>query len=162
VVTNTEQYFPGTTQGLSWGNAITSSLLNSLPNGSSILSDIAIANGGGSALDIFADVSVLLGSITPASASGALLAVGVYPLCQDGSTYGDGRFTSQASGAFFGNYFVGYLGVQPSGTNVQEGTLTGIIMPPGTFKFVFYNSTGATLAGAGNAAYFRTYNRVLR
>jgi hypothetical protein len=161
VVTNVEKFFPGTTQGLVWGSAITSSQLDNLPSGSSILSNIAIANGGVTALDIFADVSVLLGSITPVSSSGALIGVGIYPLTQDGTTYGDGRFTSQAAGSFPVNYFVGYLGLQPSGNNVQEGALTGIIMPPGTFKFIFYNASGATLAGAGNSAWFRTYNRVL-
>ena len=154
---NTEKYTPGSGQGLAWGTATVASVLNSLPSGSSVLGSVAIANG--TPLDVFADVSVILGSITPTS--GALLGLGIYPLNQDAASYGDGRFTSQASGQFSANYFVGFIGVNPSATSVQEGALTGIILPPGTFKFIFYNATGVTLAGSGNSAWYRTYNRLV-
>ena len=40
-----------------------------------------------------------------------------------------------------------------------KGTIRGIILPPGQFKWVIYNQLGATMAGSANTAKYRTYNR---
>ena len=47
----------------------------------------------------------------------------------------------------------------PTGTAANEGTIRGIILPPGQFKWVIYNQLGVTMAGSANTAKYRTYNR---
>jgi hypothetical protein len=150
----TEKWVGGSGQGLTWGNAFTGSTLNSIASGNAILSDIVISNG--TALDIFADLSIQLASAVFAAPN--FIGVYLYPLNQDGSTYGDGRFSSSAAGPPGSNYQVGsiYLVI---GTQAQNGTLSRIIMPPGTFKFVLWNQGGVALASSANVCLYRTYNR---
>lgn len=151
----TEKWIAGSGAGLTWANAFSAATLNSITNGNAILSDIDIANG--TALDIFADLSIAFGSITWAAPN--FIGVYLYPLNKDGSTYGDGRFGSSAAGPPSANYWVGNIGF-PTGAAASEGSLNRIIMPPGSFKFVLYNQSGATLAGSsGNTCQYRTYNR---
>ncbi len=54
-----EKWVAGATAG--WSNAFTAATLDSITNGNSILSDVAITNA---ALDVFADLSFAFGSIT--------------------------------------------------------------------------------------------------
>ncbi len=83
------------------------------------------------------------------------------PLNKDGSTYGDGRFGTAAAGVPPQSYFAGASGF-PVGAAASEGMCRGIILPPGQFKFVIYNQSGATLAGSGgNTCQYRTYNRAI-
>ena len=87
------------------------------------------------------------------------LGVYLYPLNSDSSTYGDNRFGSSAAGPPPSTYYVGSI-IFPVGTQALDGTIRGIILPPGTFKFLIYNQAGVTLAGAGaNTILYRTYNR---
>lgn len=154
-----EKWIAGSGVGLTWTAAFTASTLNSIVNGNAIISDLQIDNS--SALDIFADVSIALGSLT--SGAGAPY-IGIYlvPLNADGSTYGDGRFAASAAGPPASQYFVGAIPLIPSVTQAQEGTLRGIVLPPGAFKLIAYNQAGATLAGsAGNTCKYRTYNRAV-
>lgn len=151
----TEKWIAGSGVGLTWTAGFTASTLNSIVNGNAILSDLQIDNS--SALDIFADVGIQFGSITWAAPN--FIGVYLYPLNQDASTYGDGRFGSSAAGPPTANYWVGNIGA-PTGAAAAEGTLSRIIIPPAKFKLVLYNQAGATLAGAGgNSCYYRTYNR---
>lgn len=153
----TEKWIAGSGVGLTWTAAFTASTLDSIVNGNAILSDVSITNG--TALDIFADVCIQFGSITVAAPN--YIGIYLYPLNQDGSTYGDGRFGTSAAGPPPSNYFKGAIGF-PTGAAAFKGNLTGIILPPGTFKLVAYNQAGATLAGSGgNACYYRTYNRAI-
>jgi hypothetical protein len=150
-----EKWIAGSGVGLTWTAAITASTLNTIANGNAILSDVAIANG--SPLDIFMDLSFIGGSITTAAPN--YLGVYLYPLLDNGTTYGDGRFAASAAGPPPSTYFVGAIGF-PVGTQAITGGLTGLIMPPGTFKLVVYNQAGAALAGSGaNSLLYRTYNR---
>lgn len=149
----TEKWIAGATAG--WANAFSASTLNSITNGNAILSDLALDNSTN--LDIFADFSFAAGSITWAAPN--YLGIYLYPLNKDGSTYGDGRFGSSAAGPPTANYWVGNIGF-PTGAAASEGILTRIILPPGGYKFVVYNQSGATLAGSSaNTAQYRTYNR---
>lgn len=150
----TEKWIAGSGQGLSWGNAF-STEINSIVNGNAILSSVAIANG--SPLDIFADLSFVAGA-TITSAAPNYLGFYLYPLNEDGTTYGDGRFGSSAAGPPPGNYFVGSIGFAAAASTTIAGVVRGIILPPGTFKFVLYNGAGATL-DAGPTCKYRTYNR---
>ena len=151
----TEKWISGSGVGLTWTAAF-STEINSIVNTNAILSSVSIANG--TPLDIFADISIALGSIT-SGAGAPYIGFYLYPLNQDGSTYGDGRFGSSAAGPPLSQYFVGAVPLIPSVTQAQEGAVTGIIMPPGTFKFVAYNLSGATLAASSNTFSYRTYNR---
>jgi hypothetical protein len=150
-----EKWIAGAGVGLTWTDAFSTATLNSIVNGNAILSDLNITNG--TALDIFADLSIALGSITAAAPN--YIGIYLYPLNKDGTTYGDGRFGTSAAGPPPGNYWVGNIGFN-TGAAAIVGNLTRIILPPGSFKFVFYNQAGATLVGSsGNTCQYRTYNR---
>jgi hypothetical protein len=150
----TEKWIAGSGQGLTYGNAFTGSTLNSIASGNAILSDIVISNG--TALDIFADVSIQLASA--AFVAPNYIGVYLYPLNQDNTTYGDGRFGTSAAGPPASNYWVGNI-IIVAATQAQNGTLRGIVLPPGTFKFVLYNQGGVALASSANVCLYRTYNR---
>ena len=152
----TERWIAGSGQGLTWGAANTSStLFDALAAGNALMSDLDIANAGTN-LDLFADLSLALTSA--AFVAPNFIGVYVYPLNEDGTTYGDGRFSgTAAAGPPSSNYWVGNIGIVAA-TQAQEGTLRGIILPPGTFRFVLYNQGGVTL-GSTNVLKYRTYNR---
>lgn len=151
----TEKWVAGSLQGLTFGNAFSAATLNSIVNGNAILSDLQIDNS--SALDIFADVSFIGGSVT--TTSPAFLGLYYYPLLDDNATYGDGRFGTSAAGPPPSAYYVGSIGL-PVGTQAITGMVRGIILPPGKGKFLIYNQAGVTLAGlGGNTCKYRTYNR---
>jgi len=150
----TEKWIAGSGQGLTWGDAFTSSTLNSIANGNSILSDLAISNG--TPLDIYCDLSMSLASA--AFVSPNFVGFYLYPLNQDGTTYGDGRFGSSAAGNPPGQYFIGTISF-PAATQAQTGSIIRTTLLPGTFKFVLYNQGGVALASSGNVVKYRTYNR---
>lgn len=135
--------------------------LNSLANGNAIIGSTSIANATN--LDLEIEFSFTTGgSITPTGSP--FVAVYMYPLNGDGSTYGDGRFGSSAAGPPPANYYAGFCGL-PAAAGTQTGTFaipfvgSRILLPTGTFKPVFYNSAGVALSGSGNILYYRTTNR---
>lgn len=150
----TEKWIAGSGVGLTWTDCF-STETNSIVNGNAILGNTSITNG--TALDIFADISYKAGG-TATTASPNYLGFFLYPLNNDASTYGDGRFGSSAAGPPPGNYYVGSISFAAAASTTIAGVVTGIIMPPGTFKFVLYNQSGATLA-TSNVIRYRTYNR---
>lgn len=153
----TEKWIAGSGQGLTWGTAVNAADVNSLPNGSSVLSSVAAITNG-TALDIFADFSINLGSVTTVAPN--YLGVYLYPLNQDGSTYGDNQYTAgtQSTAVPSPTYWVGNI-VVPVGTQVIHGAITRIVMPPGSFKWLVYNQLGVTIASSSNTIQYRTYNR---
>lgn len=135
--------------------------LNSLVTGNAVLGSTSIANGTN--LDLEIEFSFTTGgSITPTGSP--FVAIYIYPLNGDGTTYGDGRFGTTAAGPPPSNYYQGFCGV-PAAAGTQTGTFgipflgTRILLPQGTFKPVFYNLTGVTLSSSGNIVYYRTTNR---
>ena len=148
----TEKWIAGSGVGLTWANAYTTQP-GAIVNGNAIQSDLTIDNS--TALDVFADFSMQLGSITPVAPN----YVGVYlsPLNQDGTVFGDNRFASSAAGPPASSYWVGNIIVTGSAA-IQYGMVRGIILPPGQFKFLIYNQLGVTM-NATNTAKYRTYNR---
>jgi hypothetical protein len=147
-----ENWVAGAGVGLTWTAAFGAET-NSLASTNAILSSVAITNG--TALDIFCDFSISLPSMTPTGAP--YIGVYLYPLNQDGTTYGDGRFGSSTSAVPPSVYSVGNIGIVAA-VGVQTGTLTGIVMPPGTFKFVVYNGSGVALSASAATWKYRTYN----
>lgn len=140
-----------------YGAAFNAADLNSLAGGNSVLSGITpIANQTN--LDIFADLSIALASIT--TAAPATLSVYLFPLNQDGTTYGDGQFTPGTPSAAVPSptYWVGDVLV-PVGTQPVVGTLSRVIMPKQQFLWLVQNNLGAAIASSGNSAKYTTYNR---
>lgn len=150
-----EKWVAGSGVGLTW-TTIMSTELNSIASGNAILGGSAIANQ--TALDIFADFSLVLASA--AFVAPNFIGVYLYPLNDDGSTYGDGRFGTSAAGPPPNNYAVGSIGIVAA-TQAQTGTLSRVVMPPGTWKPVLYNQGGVALASSANTLKYRTYNRAV-
>lgn len=161
-----EKWTAGSGQGLTWGAAFgnsTATGVSGLANGSAILSTISINNSSTNSVgDIFADISI---SSTAAMAIAAPLYLGIYlfPLNEDGTSYGDGYITSTGAQALVppSNYFVGSISLPSTvGSTVKSvvGSLSRIVLPPGIFSFCAYNQLGATLSTVFNIQY-RTYNR---
>jgi hypothetical protein len=147
-------YNGGGGQSLSWASAF-STEINSLASGNAVISTVSITN----TKDIFCDISYVAGA-TVTTAAPNNLAFYLYPLNEDGSTYGDGRFGSSAAGPPPSNYFAGSIGFAAAAGTTIAGVVTGIIIPPGTFSFVLMNNAGVQLA-ASSTCKFRTYNRAV-
>lgn len=128
--------------------------------GQAVLSSIQIDNSVN--LDQFMDVSFSFGSYTPTGTP--YFNLFLYPLNQDGTTYGDGRFVSATVAIPPKNYYIGWAGINPTtGVPTGEFNLAGrrspIIMPPGAFKLVLYNGSNVNMSGSNNTIKYRTYNR---
>lgn len=148
-----DNWVAGSGVGLTWTACFgTEFTTTTVASGSAIASSIIIANGTG--LDKFADLSLTLGSL--ATVAPNYFGVYLYPL-NNNSVYGDGRFGTAAAGPPPANYYVGSIGLVVA-TQIQNGILTGIVIPPGSFKFVLYNGAGVTTATSGNLCAYRTYN----
>jgi len=158
---NKTAWVAGNGVGLSWTAAFGTTDLTSLATGSFMLSSAsAITNG--TSLDIYADFSVVctVGSATPPA--GSYLGIYLYPLQNDGSTYGDGQATAGSGYAHLpAPAPVGIIPLETVGaTTILAGMVQGIIIPPGTFKWGLYNNSGAALSATdgNNTAKYRTYN----
>ena len=149
--------------GLSWTSLFTSVTtlfdLNTMPNGSAAASSTgAVSN---SALDVFADISVSLASITPSSSYLGGLSIFILPLNGDGTTYGDGQFANtgaQTTKVPQAAYWVGNITFPTGVAAVQQGTLRGVLLPPTNFQVVIQNNTGVSLASSGNVVKYWTYD----
>lgn len=150
---NKQKFIAGDGVGLSWTTAIGATDLDSKTNTTVVASTTPIDNSA--ALDLYADLSISLGSIT-SGAGTPYIAVYLAPLNEDGTTYGDG--IGSGTTAPSATYWVGNIMVPPSTAAVITGTLRGIVLPPGSFRFVFQNMAGATLAASANVVKYRTYN----
>lgn len=134
--------------------------LNSLASTNAVISTVQIDNSAN--LDMFMDVSFSLGSVITTGTP--YMGLYWYPLNQDGSTYGDGRFGSSTTAFPPQNYYIGFAGL-PVGTQVLTGDFqlpgrrSPIILPAGIGKLVMYNGAGVALAGSANTVKYRTYNR---
>lgn len=136
--------------------------LNSLVNGNAILGTSVVANNTN--LDLAAEFSFTTGgSIVPTGSP--YMALYLYPLNQDGTSYGDGRFASSAAGPPPSNYYRGFCGLGTStATAVGSFAIPGtsifqVPLPRGSFLPVFYNASGVTLSTSGNILAYRTTNR---
>jgi hypothetical protein len=118
-----------------------------------LLSGTAITNG--TALDVFADVGLVLASA--AFVAPNFIGVYLYPLGDDGSTYGDGRFGTAAAGRR--HRIIMLARSDWSRPVAQTGQLLGIVLPPGSCKFVLYNQGSVNWAASGSPLKYRSYNR---
>lgn len=155
-----EKWVAGSGAGLTWADAVAAADLNALASGSStITTTITVTNG--TALDIFADFSVAL-KAGGTTASPNFVGVYLYPLNQDGTTYGDNAVTSKSAVTPSASYWVGNI-IVPTGVtsgNFVYGQINRVLLPPGSFRWVIQNNLGVALfSDANSICKYRTYNR---
>lgn len=155
-----EKWTAGAGVGLTWSNAIAAADLNALASNSSTTTTTNVVTNG-TALDIFADFSIAL-KVNATTAAPNYVGVYLYPLNQDGTTYGDNAVSSKSAVTPSASYWVGNILV-PTGItsgNFVYGQINRVIMPPGSFLWVIQNVTGVALfADANSICKYRTYNR---
>ena len=152
--------------GLAWATAINSadmaSMAGTTAGANTVLSSIAdIANG--TALDQFMDLSAELVIASSSIAAGANLAFWIYALLDNGATYGDGQFvagTPKIATPTFPPCAVMPLVAAASQTNLY-GFVSGIVLPPGSFRLAIQNNSGFALTSGTQTVKYRTYNQNL-
>lgn len=154
---STEKWIAGSGVGFTWTAAFGAEVTTTaLASGNAVLSSVIIDNT--TALDVFMDVSISLASITPTGTP--YIGLYLYPLNQDTTTYGDGKFGSAAAGPPASQYWAGNIPAVAS-AGVQIGMLRDIVLPPWKFKLVFYNVLGVAIAASGNVVKYTTHNRAV-
>jgi hypothetical protein len=151
----TVKLIAGSLYGLTWQSVGFGSEVNSLASTNGVIA--ATQQDNGPNLDLYMDLSISLGSVT-SGAGAPTIGFYMYPLNQDGTSYGDGAFGTSAAGPPPGAYLVGNIPVIPSVTGVITGMLRRIELPPGKFKLVIQNNAGVALASSANTIQGRSYN----
>jgi len=161
-VANRTAWTAGNGVGLTWTTLINSADMASMGNGYTVLSSVAgVANGTN--LDQYMDLSFKLAIASSTIAAGANIAFFIYLLQQDGTTYGDGQLTAGTAANVsptFPPCGVFPLVAAASQTNLV-GNITGVVLPPGTFKIAVQNNSGFALTSGTQTASYRTYNQNL-
>ena len=143
------------TVGLTWTSAGFGTEVNSLASGNAVIAATQLDNSAN--LDKLCDLSMSLGSVTT-GAGAPFIAMYLMLLNQDGTSYADGRFGTSAAGPPPSTYWVGNAPTLVSTAGIITGSIRGILMPPGKFKFLIYNQAGVALAASSNTISFRTYD----
>jgi|SRR5215469_8064786 len=151
---------------LNYTTLLNSSDLVSLANGSSVLSSVAtIANApGANGGDMFMDVSMKLAmSGTGVPPNGSACILWIYNLNQDGVTFGDNQLgTSGSAGTQFGATPAfppaAIFGVPSVSASTLFATVTGITIPPGSFRCALQTNIGTSLSAGTQTVQYRTYN----
>lgn len=150
---NRTAWTAGNGVGFTWTTAQANA--GTLATGNSVLDSTDVTNQ--SALDLFADLSHSLTLASSTIAAGANIAYWLCALNQDGTTYGDNHLTTTPAAvtpSFFPIAVINCFAAAAQTTIV--GNCTGLVMPPGTFRWGTQNNCGFTLTGA--TIKYRTYN----
>lgn len=152
-----EKWIAGAGAGLTWADACGAEVTTTaVTAGNAVQCSVVVTNG--TALDVYARFSIHVASLTTVAGS-PYVGLYIYPLNQDGTTYGDGRFGSAAAGPPLANYMACSVPAPASTTAAVEGSCSGVVLPPGSFKIVFYNNLGAATPSSGTVLKYQTYNR---
>jgi hypothetical protein len=148
--------------GYTWSSFITGTSTNftTMANGSTMLSTVAdIANQTNQ--DQFMDISYAFSIASSTIAAGANIAFWLYYLNQDGSHYGDNQLTAGTAAAVTPSFApCATLGIPAvAATTAIYGTVTGIVIAPGSFRGACQNNCGFTFTAA--TVQYRTYNQNL-
>lgn len=157
-MTSRTAWTAGNGVGFTWTLAINTADLTTMATANTVVSSVAdIANQTN--LDMFMDISVSCNISSSTIAAGANLALFIFPLNQDGTTYGDGQFTNGTAAAKTPTFPP--CGVIPLVAAASQTTLLGMItqipIPPGSFRVGMQNNSGFTFTGT-NTVKYRTYN----
>lgn len=149
----------GNGAGLTWTTGINSADMASMTNGQSSLSSVAdIANG--TSLDMFMDVSFSLVIASSTIVAGANIALWLYLLNQDGTTYGDNQLTAGTPATKTPTFAP--AGIFPLLAAASQTSLIGalqqIVIPPGSFRLAMQNNSGFALTSGTQTLKYRTYN----
>ncbi len=137
-----------------WGNlssplSLLTTELNSLANNAASAASSAIANQTN--LDVYADIELVLASWSPVAPNYCTL----YILeAIDGSNYPSataGVLRNQPS------QILCTFALDTTGSTAQRVVVRNVVIPPGSFKVVLDNQSGATLASSGNTVKMNTY-----
>jgi hypothetical protein len=143
----------GNGAGLTWATANANA--GTLANGNSVLDSTDITNG--ISLDIFADVSFSCTIASSTIAAGANIAFYLALLNQDGSTYGDNHVTTTPAAAAPSYAPAAVINLFAAATQTSLiGNYQGIVLPPGTFRWIVQNNSGFAFTAA--TLKYRTYN----
>jgi len=161
-------YYSATGTAAATWTAISSTEINvpstGFAHGDAVLLATAInndpANSGNG--DLYANFSIVLGSTTTMAGT-PNVQLYLYPLSENGSTYGDGNWTSAAAAtpAPAAQYQINCsFPATQSTTGTITGTCLNIPLPPMKFKIVLYDNLNTTgnMATSGNTVYIQTYN----
>jgi hypothetical protein len=156
---NRTEWTAGNGQGLTWGALINSADMASMTSAYTVLSTVAgIANGTN--LDQFMDISCKLVIASNTVAAGANISFWLYPLQEDGSTYGDGQLTAGTPANLTPAWSP--IATVPLYAAAAQTTLwayaQGIVLPPGTFKIAMQDNSGFNLTSGTQTCDYRTYN----
>lgn len=161
-MTATTAWSAGRGVGFTWTTLINSADMASMATANTVLSSVAdIANQ--TALDQFMDISVRCAISSSTIAAGANLAFWLYPLLDDGSTYGDGQFTPGTPAAKTPAFspLPPVSLVAAASQTLLVGAVLEILIPPGSFRIAMQNNSGFTLTSGTQTVKYRTYNQNL-
>lgn len=158
-MTSRTAWTAGNGVGLTWTTVINSSDMASMATANTVLSTVAdVANGTN--LDMFMDLSVRCAIASNTVAAGANLAVWLYQLLDDGTTYGDGQLTAGTQAALTPTFSpLATIPLVAAATQtLLLGYATQVMLPPGSFRLALQNNSGFTLTAGTQTAKYRTYN----
>jgi len=129
---------------------VMSTELNSLANGSQASSSATYANQTN--LDLYADIEVLLASLSPST--GAYISLYVLESI-DGTNFpaqsaADLRLTS--------TQLLCTIPIGTTAATAQRVVVRNVLLPPAVFTLVLDNQTGVALNASGNTVKFAAYN----
>lgn len=143
--------------GLTWTAGITAASIAALATGNTFVENtISVANNTN--LDIYADVSIRGTIASNTTVAGANIALWIFDLLDDGTSYGDGVFTPGTAAAKT-PLFASVGQISPpigASTTTFKGIIKGIIMAPGSFHWAIQNNTGFAFTAC--SVLYRTYN----
>lgn len=156
-MTSRTAWTAGNGVGYTWTTAIASANMASMTNGQSVMDSTDITNQ--TAQDMYADISISLAISSSTIAAGANIALLLYALNQDGTTYGDNHLTTSAATVTSSIAPICTINCFAATTQTSIiGNATGLIIPPGTFRWAMQNNSGFTLTSGTQTVKYRTYN----
>lgn len=153
-------FTPGNGQGSTFGTLINATDLNSMANGSSVLSGVAAIDNATN-LDMFMDVSIELAIASSTIAAGAYIALWLFYLNEDGTIYGDNSLVASTQAAVTPGPApdaVMPLRAASSQTSLIVSPSGLIQLKPRKFIAALQNGCGFALASSGNIVKFTTWN----
>jgi hypothetical protein len=138
-----------TTGHKAYSQSATSALtteLNSIANNANTAASAAIDNT--SALDLYADIELVIAAQGSARSAGAYIAV-YFVHALDGTNYDDVNETTAELAAVY---------PLDAATSARRRTVRDVPIPPGLFKVFARNVTGQALASSGNTVKYRAHS----